>query len=298
MRGLTLLAIGGAALLSMGATGAFADEMNADEILQRLKKQAASVGTLTVDPNATTRGMKLNYGTDEPEPAAAPSAVAIPAQPAPGVAVETGPSIAVAPATAEPTFERVTVPDVGLAAIPEAVAPSIATTETESVSIETLPVPAAPAATTPSVTYGTVATTDPVVEPTVRLSAASPDPEDYQAVEEEARVDLRIYFEWNSAALRPDAIGQLSQLCTAIQSMTQEGSRQFKIIGHTDKSGSSDYNLYLSEARAREVKRHLIEECSLSEDALIATGEGERQSSPNSPSLAPEERRVEVQLVS
>lgn len=117
----------------------------------------------------------------------------------------------------------------------------------------------------------------------------------YRPVQEAARIDLRIYFEWNSAALRPEAIVQLSELCSAVRQVT--GSRHFKIIGHTDKSGDDAYNLYLSQARAREVKRHLVEECAIPESALLATGEGERQSDPNSPERAPDERLVEFQLV-
>jgi len=98
--------------------------------------------------------------------------------------------------------------------------------------------------------------------------------------------------------LKPEAIGQLAELCTAIRLVGASPDNRFKIIGHTDKSGSDQYNLYLSNARAREVKRHLVEECALPPAALIAVGEGERQSSPDAPSNAPEERRVEIQFVS
>jgi len=120
--------------------------------------------------------------------------------------------------------------------------------------------------------------------------------ETYRPVPQNARVDLDIFFEWNSASLKPQAIGQLSNLCAAIEQML--GGNVFKIIGHTDKSGSDAYNLYLSQARAREVKRHLVEECAIPASSLVATGEGEKQADPNAPQRNPVERRVEVQLAS
>lgn len=320
MRVFTLLALGGASLVAMGATSAFA-EMNSEEILQRLKRQADSVGTMQIDSGSTTRGMKLNYGTAEPSPGAAetstPAAAAVPAAtavmtPAPSVAAPASVDVsATVPsfervdtplpvAAAAPTYEDTTSePSVSVSSVAEPSVPSVpATVSTAPVSVAAAPVQSVPSTQpAPSFSFQDV-TPAPQAAPAPQLAAVAPEAETYSSVQEDARIDLKVYFEWNSAALRPQAIGQLAELCTAIQAMTAEGSNRFKIIGHTDKSGDAAYNLYLSNARAREVKRHLIEECSLPESALIATGEGERQSSPSAPSQAPEERRVEVQLVS
>ena len=130
---------------------------------------------------------------------------------------------------------------------------------------------------------------------TAPAASQGSDTTTYQVVREEARIDLYVYFEWNSAALKPQAVGQLSALCAAMKKAPP--TQAFRIIGHTDKSGSDSYNLYLSRARAKEVKRHLIDECAMPSQSLQALGEGERQADPTAPERNPAERRVEVQLV-
>ena len=187
---------------------------------------------------------------------------------------------------------------------PEPAAPQIVLQPTEPVTGRYVDAPTQTYTATAPAPY---TATTPVVEqsiPAVLLpylpeTQAAPTPvalETYTPVPENARVDLDIFFEWNSASLKPQAIGQLSSLCAAITQMVD--GNVFKIIGHTDKSGSDAYNLYLSQARAREVKRHLMEECAIPATALVATGEGEQQADPNAPQMNPAERRVEVQLAS
>lgn len=318
-----LFALGAATLLATSATTAFA-QMNSAEILQRLKKQAGNVNTMQVDSGSTQRGITLNYGTPPPTPSeeAAPSVVAVPATAAPPPAAapapsyvsidsaptvqpvrEIGTSVAIAPAPSPVYTIEETASAPQTVSIEDMPAPAVATTVAATPAEPRTIAPRQVAAPVPSYTYSNAAPAATAVQrpaqPVLASTAPPRNPEtEYTAVDQDARVDLRIYFEWNSAALRPEAIGQLAELCTAIHSMSAEGANRFKIIGHTDKSGTAEYNLYLSRARAREVKRHLIEECALPERSLIATGEGERQSSPSTPSQAPEERRVEVQLVS
>lgn len=306
--------------LSAGMAGAASAQMTSDDIYKRLIQQGQSATTTYATPGTVTRGLSFDYGEPEPEPAAAaapapaPVAAAPVAQPAPApapapaptfVAIESQPE-AIEPLRAPglPTIATV-APEVSaddaMAAAPVALpqieaAPALPTPAyTSTFAPRPAPQPAAP--TFVDVTPAAVpATVQPArVEPAATASAPASD--DYTPVQQEARVDLEIFFEWNSAALKPEAISQLTALCTALQRVTAEGGRQFRLIGHTDKSGDEAYNLYLSRARAREVRRHLIEECALPGDALIAIGEGERQAPADSPAQSPDERRVEVQLV-
>ena len=120
----------------------------------------------------------------------------------------------------------------------------------------------------------------------------------YSSVDTARRVNISILFDRNSASLKPATRDVLAELCTAIQTVGVSVQNRFKIVGHTDKSGRADYNLRLSDARAREVRRYLIEECDLVPSKLIAVGEGERQSPPDTPAISPNERRVEIQFVS
>ena len=283
--------------IAIGASNASA-QMNADEIFNRLKAQAGSTGTVQAASGATTRGLSLSYGEPStPAAAAAPSVVAVPAAPAP--------SVAAVPAAPSPSYTAVAPAAPIPAAVPEPAYTLQSPATLASVDVAApAPVPSVtvaapsyqPAAPAPQPSY---VSESPAIETvTATPVAVRPSAASYTAVEENDRIDLRIYFEWNSASLKPEAITQLTELCAAIQRVGASGDNQFKIIGHTDKSGSDDYNLYLSNARAREVKRHLVEQCALPADALLAVGEGERQSSPSTPSNAPEERRVEIQFVS
>lgn len=258
MRKLLFAGVAIAVIAPLFGTSAMA-QMSADEIYRRLEMQSGNLPQ-PQSGSVATRGMQLNYGLDSEAPSVSSG---------PGTATEL-------PLADSPT---VTIFD---APASDRTVPSYETT--------TLPLEA---------------TDDPVElfypQPTVIDTVqpgVTPQPvalQTYVPVQEEARIDLRVYFEWNSAALRPEAIGQLAALCDAVRRISAD--RVFKIIGHTDKSGSDAYNLYLSEARAREVKRHLVEECAVPESSLLAVGEGERQSDPNSPQRAPDERRVEVQLI-
>ena len=71
---------------------------------------------------------------------------------------------------------------------------------------------------------------------------------------------------------------------------------QFKIIGHTDASGTDSYNQNLSLLRAEEVKRHLVDDCGVPDAKLVAVGVGESfPLDPNDP-RADVNRRVEFQV--
>lgn len=277
-----------AVALAIGTSSASA--MDANEIFNRLKAQAGA--TTTVGGGGATRGLAVSYGDDEPETAAAPkpSVVSVPAapsvQPAPSTVVVTPAPTATIAATPVPVY-TITEEATPVTTVTQ-IEPS--STTTVSTSIEAQPTIQTVVSTTP--------TFETVEQPAVQQVVARPSPATYKTVDSNQRVDLRIFFEWNSASLKPEAIGQLAELCTAIQRVGASPDNRFKIIGHTDKSGSDEYNLYLSNARAREVKRHLVEECALPASALIAVGEGERQSRPDTPANAPEERRVEIQFVS
>lgn len=250
-----------APLLAAAPVGA--DEtLSADEIFRRLEIQAESLDRQ--QPGTATRGMKFDYGQSSDSTAAVP---------------ETGSSATVTES----------LPETQQTAIPLSTYQTLETTVAAPVDDPTELFYQQPDATAPG-TPGYVETATTAARPVERAAL-----QEYNSVVDEARIDLRIYFEWNSAALRSDAIGQLGELCTAIRRVA--GQRVFKIIGHTDKSGSAEYNLYLSEARAREVKRHLVEECGVPESALLAIGEGERQADPASPAVSPDERLVEFQLV-
>ncbi len=115
------------------------------------------------------------------------------------------------------------------------------------------------------------------------------------AIPAEEQVNINISFDFDSAALRADQKPKLATLCTALKAADVQAIR---ILGHTDASGSADYNENLSRLRAEEVKRFLASDCGYPEDRMEAHGVGERfPFDPNDPN-AEANRRVEFQALS
>lgn len=123
-----------------------------------------------------------------------------------------------------------------------------------------------------------------------QASVAPQEPIDYG---DDAEINLTVAFAFDSAVLLPEAKVQLDELCKAMKAVDID---KFNIYGHTDASGSVQYNLTLSQARANEVKRYLSNDCGLSPDRIEAIGMGETKLYDASRPNAPENRRVEVQV--
>ncbi len=114
-------------------------------------------------------------------------------------------------------------------------------------------------------------------------------------IPQELQINVAIKFDFNSSALRADQKVKLTNLCTVIGESTSD---VFRIIGHTDSSGSAEYNETLSTLRAEEVKRHFVNQCGIPDDRLLAVGVGENQPLNKENTRADENRRVEFQIVS
>jgi outer membrane protein OmpA-like peptidoglycan-associated protein len=87
------------------------------------------------------------------------------------------------------------------------------------------------------------------------------------------RVRLPVYFEFNSAELKPEAKELLTKVGKALTTEDLDGY-SFSVEGHTDSLGGEDYNSDLSTRRADAVKTYLSSE-GVPEDRLQAVGLGE-----------------------
>jgi len=114
-------------------------------------------------------------------------------------------------------------------------------------------------------------------------------------IPKEEQVNINISFDFDSAVLRDDQKPNLTNLCLAMKSVAVD---VFKIIGHTDSSGSESYNDQLSLLRAQEVKRFMVNDCGIASDRLEAVGVGERYPFNETDGRSDENRRVEFQVVS
>jgi outer membrane protein OmpA-like peptidoglycan-associated protein len=78
-------------------------------------------------------------------------------------------------------------------------------------------------------------------------------------------------FEHDQAVLLPEAMDELSKLAALIQ---RNPRATFSIEGHTDATGTPEYNLALSERRAAAVKTWLVEKFGITPERIATLGMG------------------------
>jgi outer membrane protein OmpA-like peptidoglycan-associated protein len=110
----------------------------------------------------------------------------------------------------------------------------------------------------------------------------------------QANFDLLVNFDFNSDQLTPTAKQNLDQFAKALQDPRLKGEK-FEIDGHTDATGTEDYNQGLSERRANAVVSYLASQ-GLDPSTLIAKGFGKTKPRVADP-YSPENRRVETHLI-
>lgn len=107
------------------------------------------------------------------------------------------------------------------------------------------------------------------------------------------RVEVTVFFDNDSAALRPGAEATLMRLALALRDPILLDQR-FLIAGHTSRDGDYDYNVDLSHDRAAAVRDWLSSYGEISPGRLVAHGFGpDMLRNPRSP-YSPVNRRVEV----
>lgn len=80
-----------------------------------------------------------------------------------------------------------------------------------------------------------------------------------------------IYFDFNSAKLRPESAPVLKEISDALKN---NPGWKIKIDGHTDNVGGDAYNLQLSQRRAEAVKQALIKEYGIVAERMTPEGFG------------------------
>ncbi|HLQ18215.1 MAG TPA: OmpA family protein [Tabrizicola sp.] len=149
---------------------------------------------------------------------------------------------------------------------------------------------------------------DPAGEPTTTTEVAATDPvketETVVTANETATlvkmpegmdVNVRIEFAFDSAALDDAQKPKLQTLCNV---MREADIQLFRIIGHTDASGTDAYNERLSRLRAEEVQRFFVNDCGIAANRLEAVGLGERFLLEDYDPDSDQNRRVEFQALS
>ncbi len=131
--------------------------------------------------------------------------------------------------------------------------------------------------------------------PTLVAAAEGPnEPLVFGRLDPQLQVNLFIRFAFDSAALSDDQRPKLDQMCGVMQN---SDVNLFRIVGHTDTSGTDEYNQRLSQLRAQEVGRYLVA-CGIAPERLETVGMGERFPINTNDPRAEENRRVEFQALS
>jgi outer membrane protein OmpA-like peptidoglycan-associated protein len=144
-------------------------------------------------------------------------------------------------------------------AIPSAVQP---------VATEAVAIPQASGGATgrPSPRAAQAASASPVV-------AAPAAPPGAERVAEAGSVAFHINFAFSSATLPDSAHGMIDRIA---QLMKETPDLKLRVEGHTDAAGPADYNVSLSEERARSVARYLRSQ-GIGSDRLILVGKGKSE---------------------
>ena len=83
----------------------------------------------------------------------------------------------------------------------------------------------------------------------------------------------KIYFELDKATIRPEAISSLDEIFMVMKEFPE---LKIEIGSHTDARASKEYNLDLSQRRAKATKAYLLNK-GISENRLKAIGYGEKR---------------------
>ena len=110
---------------------------------------------------------------------------------------------------------------------------------------------------------------------------------------EKREKNLTVNFDYNSAVVTKAAEGILNNLGDAL---SKKGLRvyKFQIIGHTDAKGDEQFNLDLSNRRAKAVTEYLIKNFSIPADHLTPIGKGKSELLPGIDPFDGKNRRVQV----
>ena len=125
--------------------------------------------------------------------------------------------------------------------------------------------------------------------------APAPEPEPEPEPEVIFEFDAAVFFEFDSATLRPAAIAELNE-AAGLLNLHDELVR-IEVAGHTCDMGPADYNRGLSERRARSVFNYLVNEGGVDEDRLVVRGYGEDRPKVPNTSRANREQNRRVELV-
>ncbi|MEJ0055157.1 MAG: OmpA family protein [Bacteroidota bacterium] len=131
---------------------------------------------------------------------------------------------------------------------------------------------------------------------TVEIKNMSIAPLEVTAIEPNATITLNnIFFDWNKAVLKSESFPELNRI---VDLMKEKGTMTVEISGHTDNSGPDDYNLLLSEWRAKAVSKYLNDKgIDNSRISTVFFGESRPKDTNDTKEGRSKNRRVEFKII-
>jgi OmpA-OmpF porin, OOP family len=122
------------------------------------------------------------------------------------------------------------------------------------------------------------------------------DPIQVAAVQENITIVLNnVFFDFDKAILKPESFPELNRIAKV---MKEKEGMQIEITGHTDAIGTEQYNLGLSERRAKAVVRYITEQgVDLKRISTLFFGESKPADTNDTPEGRRKNRRVEFKIV-
>jgi len=82
-----------------------------------------------------------------------------------------------------------------------------------------------------------------------------------------------VYFDFDSDKIQKRSFGDLSEVAKGMN-MAANKSKKYEVGGYTDNKGNKDYNVKLSERRAKSVKDYLVKVGKVKDKRLVSKGYG------------------------
>ena len=130
----------------------------------------------------------------------------------------------------------------------------------------------------------------------MQLAPTGIAPIEVTPIAENATISLNnIFFDFDYASLKSESFPELNRIVTL---MNERKTMQVEIAGHTDKLGPDDYNMKLSERRAKSVTNYLVEK-GIAQERINTTFFGETKpiDTTNTKVGNSKNRRVEFKIV-
>jgi len=95
-----------------------------------------------------------------------------------------------------------------------------------------------------------------------------------EAIPEKVSITLLIEFDFDKAVVKPKYHGDIERVANFLQAYPKTG---VDLEGHTDSKGSDEYNMKLSQRRADNVKKYIVEKFNIDAARISTAGYGESQ---------------------